>query len=34
MLRRMTRLDTITVLHPVDCPALARVQMLADALAA
>lgn len=27
-------LATVTVLYPVDCPALARVQMLADALAA
>lgn len=27
-------LATVTVLYPVDCPATARVQMLADALAA
>ncbi|MDX2513856.1 hypothetical protein PV355_01575 [Streptomyces stelliscabiei] len=27
-------LATVTVLYPVDCPALARVQLLADALAA
>lgn len=27
-------LATVTVLYPVDCPAIARVQLLADALAA
>ena len=27
-------LATVTVLYPVDCPALARVELLADALAA
>ncbi|MEV0015431.1 WYL domain-containing protein [Streptomyces tendae] len=27
-------LATVTVLYPVDCPAVARVQLLADALAA
>jgi hypothetical protein len=27
-------LATVTVLYPVDCPALARVALLADALAA
>lgn len=27
-------LASVTVLYPVDCPALARVEMLADALAA
>ena len=27
-------LATVTVLYPVDCPALTRVQLLADALAA
>ncbi|MFS2294508.1 MAG: hypothetical protein FWJ90_17735 [Actinomadura sp.] len=27
-------LATVTVLYPVDCPATARVQLLADALAA
>jgi hypothetical protein len=26
-------LATVTVLYPVDCPATARVQILADALA-
>ena len=31
---RTTGLATVTVLYPVDCPALARVQLLADALAA
>ncbi|MBP5870868.1 WYL domain-containing protein [Streptomyces scabiei] len=29
-----TGLNTVTVLYPVDCPATARVQLLADALAA
>lgn len=29
----MTCLATVTVLYPVDCPATARVQLLADALA-
>lgn len=27
-------LNSVTVLYPVDCPAIARVQLLADALAA
>lgn len=27
-------LTTVTVLYPVDCPATARVQLLADALTA
>ncbi|MEU1445495.1 WYL domain-containing protein [Streptomyces mirabilis] len=31
---RTTGLNTVTVLYPVDCPATARVQILADALAA
>ncbi|MCM1943150.1 WYL domain-containing protein [Streptomyces sp. G3] len=31
---RTTGLVTVTVLYPVDCPAVARVQLLADALAA
>lgn len=31
---RTTGLATVTVLYPVDCPATARVQLLADALAA
>lgn len=31
---RTTGLATVTVLYPVDCPATARVQILADALAA
>lgn len=31
---RTQGLATVTVLYPVDCPALARVQLLADALAA
>ncbi|MFE1205656.1 WYL domain-containing protein [Streptomyces sp. NPDC058762] len=31
---RTTGLATVTVLYPVDCPAVARVQLLADALAA
>lgn len=31
---RTTGLATVTVLYPVDCPALTRVQLLADALAA
>lgn len=31
---RGTGLATVTVLYPVDCPATARVQLLADALAA
>ncbi len=31
---RTVGLATITVLYPVDCPATARVQLLADALAA
>jgi predicted DNA-binding transcriptional regulator YafY len=31
---RTIGLATVTVLYPVDCPALARVQLLADALAA
>lgn len=29
-----TGLATVTVLYPIDCPATARVQLLADALAA
>lgn len=29
-----TGLNTVTVLYPVDCPATARFQILADALAA
>lgn len=32
--RTTTGLATVTVLYPVDCPATARVQILADALAA
>lgn len=32
--RTTTGLATVTVLYPIDCPALARVQLLADALAA
>lgn len=32
--RTTTGLATVTVLYPVDCPAVARVQLLADALAA
>lgn len=32
--RTTTGLATVTVLYPVDCPALTRVQLLADALAA
>ncbi|MDX3549737.1 WYL domain-containing protein [Streptomyces europaeiscabiei] len=32
--RTTTGLTTVTVLYPVDCPATARVQLLADALAA
>ena len=32
--RPATGLATVTVLYPVDCPAPARVQLLADALAA
>jgi predicted DNA-binding transcriptional regulator YafY len=32
--RTTTGLNTVTVLYPVDCPATARVQLLADALAA
>ncbi|MGA6223483.1 WYL domain-containing protein [Streptomyces umbrinus] len=32
--RTTTGLATVTVLYPVDLPALARVEMLADALAA
>jgi len=32
--RSTTGLTTVTVLYPVDCPALTRVQLLADALAA
>ncbi len=32
--RTTTGLTTVTVLYPVDCPATARVQILADALAA
>ncbi len=32
--RPATGLATVTVLYPVDCPATARVQLLADALAA
>lgn len=31
---RTSGLATVTVLYPVDCPAVARVQLLADALAA
>jgi predicted DNA-binding transcriptional regulator YafY len=31
---RTTGLATVTVLYPVDCPITARVQLLADALAA
>jgi predicted DNA-binding transcriptional regulator YafY len=31
---RTTGLATVTVLYPIDCPAVARVQLLADALAA
>lgn len=31
---RTPGLATVTVLYPVDCPAVARVQLLADALAA
>lgn len=31
---RTVGLATVTVLYPVDCPAVARVQLLADALAA
>lgn len=31
---RTTGLATVTVLYPVDCPIAARVQLLADALAA
>jgi predicted DNA-binding transcriptional regulator YafY len=31
---RTTGLATVTVLYPVDCPATARVQLLADALTA
>ncbi|MFI1562187.1 hypothetical protein ACH4ZX_03835 [Streptomyces sp. NPDC020490] len=31
---RTTGLNTVTVLYPVDCPLAARVQLLADALAA
>jgi predicted DNA-binding transcriptional regulator YafY len=31
---RITGLATVTVLYPVDCPAVARVQLLADALTA
>jgi predicted DNA-binding transcriptional regulator YafY len=31
---RTAGLATVTVLYPVDCPATARVQLLADALAA
>jgi predicted DNA-binding transcriptional regulator YafY len=31
---RTTGLASVTVLYPVDCPATARVQLLADALAA
>lgn len=31
---RTTGLNTVTVLYPVDCPALTRVQLLADALTA
>jgi predicted DNA-binding transcriptional regulator YafY len=31
---RTTGLATVTVLYPVDCPALTRVQLLADALIA
>jgi predicted DNA-binding transcriptional regulator YafY len=33
-LARAHGLATVTVLYPVDCPATARVQLLADALAA
>jgi predicted DNA-binding transcriptional regulator YafY len=32
--RTTSGLATVTVLYPVDCPATARVQILADALAA
>jgi len=32
--RTTTGLTTVAVLYPVDCPATARVQILADALAA
>lgn len=32
--RTTSGLATVTVLYPVDCPATARVQLLADALAA
>ncbi|GKQ35176.1 WYL domain-containing protein [Streptomyces sp. A012304] len=32
--RTTTGLATVTVLYPVDCPAIARVELLADALAA
>lgn len=32
--RTTAGLATVTVLYPVDCPATARVQLLADALAA
>jgi predicted DNA-binding transcriptional regulator YafY len=32
--RTTTGLATVTVLYPIDCPATARVQLLADALAA
>lgn len=32
--RTTVGLATVTVLYPVDCPALTRVQLLADALAA
>jgi predicted DNA-binding transcriptional regulator YafY len=31
---RTTGLASVTVLYPVDCPAVARVELLADALAA
>jgi hypothetical protein len=31
---RTTGLATVAVLYPVDCPAIARVELLADALAA
>lgn len=31
---RTAGLATVTVLYPVDCPAVARVELLADALAA
>lgn len=31
---RTTGLATVTILYPIDCPALTRVQLLADALTA